>query len=178
MAWSIGTARMTPQGDTDGCEPMVDGTKQIESIGERVFVSRAPMPVDLRLWEWVDRQIVTPRRTVRLVQWGYSFPRLWYAMAREFLAVQLSRKIGDRSYDERQDICDGCEHRKHVTELDSRWAFRRGDFCAASRGPNYPLSRLARLNRKSRHRCAMAKHPGTYPSYCCGGCGGRSSGNT
>lgn len=122
-----------------------------------------PGPLDLRLLDWLYRQIVTPRRIVRALVWTLERSRRAYVRPREFLAVWLSRPVGFIAYREREELCDGCPELDVVTDAWPSW--RNGRFCRACRGLRWPLARLDRTNRRSRHRCPENRHPGVHPEY-------------
>ncbi len=134
----------------------------------RIRVVPEPMPWLFRFTAWVDRQIVTPRRTVRLLHWWWTrcvVRPLW--MAWEFVAVQTGGDVDDEAYRERNEICELCDASIHHHE-GVRW--RRGRFCGDCGCPRWPAARLERKNRKRRWRCPRRQHPGTYPEWGCAGC--------
>lgn len=131
---------------------------------ELIRYVEVPLPLDLRCLAWVEHQIVTPRRIVRLTLWCWRLfiMRPWWR-AHELIAVIASDNVSTKRYEERQAICMACEHR--VSLYDSRWSWRNGEFCHSCECPRWPLARLIWKNTKSRWRCPRRKHPGIYPRY-------------
>lgn len=142
------------------------------STHERVHEIDMPAPIDLRLTGWISRQIITPRRIVRLVYWLWTKFVRPYERVHEFVAIMLSGRVTDEEFAERQEVCDACTSQVVVEGV----GWRSGSYCLACKCPRWPLARLARKNWKQRHRCPERKHPGVYPKQGCVGCGGSTNG--
>lgn len=137
------------------------------STEDRVREVDLPTPIDLRFTDWITAQIVTPRRIVRLLYWLWRKVARYHERVHEFVAITLSGRVTEGDFAERQEICDACP--SQIVAEGVGW--RHGNFCRSCKCPRWPLARLARKNRKQRHRCPERKHPGVYPKRGCAGCG-------
>lgn len=129
----------------------------------RITHSKIVPPFDLRFIRWTHHQIVTPRRIVRFLLWGFRIATYMYLMPRSFLAAELGPRVGDSDYEERNQICAMCES-------------RTGDYCKSCHCPKWPLARLRHKNRLKNWLCPKQRHPGDYPQYGCVGCSSNTRG--
>ena len=142
---------------------------------DRVKYVPSRLPFDLRVGDWCQRWIIgVPHlfpRSAYFVFWLFTLAYSFYEKAREFICVVASEDVTDSVWQERMDICSGCKMQKD-------------DHCLVCGCWQWRVAELRYKNRKSRHRCPLKVHPGTYPVYPSrrrgghsgGGCGGRTHG--
>lgn len=108
-------------------------------------------------WGWVQRQITTPRRTVRLLSWLVTLlPRGW-----ELARVAMSKRTDDATYIERQTACGECEACVVVVR-EKQSHFTEHAYCGACQCPEWRPARLTYKNRKEAWECPRHLHPGPY----------------
>lgn len=129
-------------------------------------------------WGWVQRQITTPRRTVRLLAWLVTLlPRGW-----ELARVLASKRTDDATCIDRQTACGECEacvvvvrekpgdfvirdvdgNPRHPNFVAERRMFTEHAYCGACQCPEWPLARLTYKNRKAAWECPRHLHAGPY----------------
>ncbi len=125
--------------------------KWVDDLPQNVAVTPSDgpgrLPIDLRLLTWFDRQIVVLGSPGRFFH-RLLLPCRWAGVRILFVAI-LGPRITKEKFDERQDICIGCERRV-------------GDRCVDSIGE---WIRLRFKNRLAGHLCPLQKHAGTYTGW-------------
>lgn len=102
-------------------------------------------------WGWVQRQLSTPRRTVRLLTWAVTLIPRGFELAR----VLTSGRVDGATYAERMGTCldcDGCV--VVVTARDQRGKA----YCGPCGCPKWAFSRLDRKNHMAGHECPRGLH--------------------
>ncbi len=105
---------------------------------------------------WLQRQIQTPRRIVRLALWlANLLPRavqLWTALT--------GGLVDQDAYDERQATCEPCPDRVIHLQL-RKGSMREKSYCGACNCPRWWLARLDIKNRLRGWQCPRHRHGGS-----------------
>lgn len=124
-----------------------------EVVSPKIKIVERIAPLDMRFFAWVDYQIRTPRRLMRLIGYIFRWNVGLYSKARLLLSAVTGPKIAKERYDERQAACKICPQRDE------------GGYCRSCGCGRWPLARLDRKNWYERWSCPQRRHTGTYVQY-------------
>lgn len=112
-----------------------------------------------RLVTWLQRQIVTPRRTVRLLQWPLlQWPRLW-----SLLRALAGGRVTDAEREARLAECRSCPRRIVWVKRVHPLAYQEHEYCEACRCGFHALARLPFKASLKEWHCPERRWPDAYP---------------